>query len=266
MKRKTHVLVVSALNAVKHRNRAGFSFSGDPRAVMVTIDRKLALEADSDLKIYKPDSDHYKRATGKEEMPNSLAKQMNDGLRKLHTTAVAESDYQRSIDSIRNELEMMGEEGVELVAKDLKIKAAKDESLVDAVANTLLQLEAEPMEIEPADDAPEEDEDDDLDEEKVQARFKELDAMSPEALVAALDAHGYEDEGDKAGKILAILTEEFGEEVSDVQLPEVTEADSDDDEGYESDDEDKGGDGQPAAKKEAPKGKKKAAPKAAKKK
>jgi len=275
MKRKTYVLVVSANNAVKKRNRAGFRFTKDPRAIMVTIDRKLALEQDADLKVYRPKSEHYNRATGKEELPNSIAKKMNDGLVKLHTTVIAEPDYQRSVDSIRNELDMMGEEGMEVVAKDVGAKVGKDEDMADVLTKILLQLEAEPAEIIPADPLPEEEEEDEeedeeegLDEEAVKARFLELDAMSPEELADALEAHGYEDEGDKAGKILAVLTEEFGEEVESVELPEA----SDDEAPEEAP---KAPVAAPKvkkvpkpvpAKKDAPTGKKKAPAKAAKKK
>lgn len=292
MKRKTYVVVVSATNSVKKRARAGFKFGKDPRAVMVTLDRKLALQADSDLKVYRPKSDHYLRATGKEELPRSIENKMDAGLRKLHSTVIADVDYQRSEDSIRNELDMMGEEGIEEVAKELGIKAGKDEQLLDAVAAALLELEAEPAEIEAADDEPEEDEDEDedeteddddseddedeIDEEAVRKRFDELNAMDSEGIVKVLTKHGYENEGDKAGKILAILTEEFGEGVEDIDLGEVsedeaadTEADSDDAEGAESDDEAADDADQPEKAKTAQKGKKKAAaktkPKSAKK-
>lgn len=267
MKRKTYVLVVSAKNQTRKRMRAGFRFTAEPRAVMVTIDRKLAIEADPDLKVYRPKSDHYKRATGAEEIPNSLAKKMNDGQRKLYSSATADTDYPRSEDSIRNELEMMGEEGIEDVAKDLKVKAEKGKDakpLADVLTELLMELEQEPAEIEPASpEAPEEDEDEEtdedededdsedadaddadaLDEAKVRDRFEELDAMDEPELIDVLEKAGFENEGDKAGKILAILTEEFGEGVEDMELPEVTADDEDagaaaaDDEDEETDEE-----------------------------
>lgn len=289
MKRKTYILVISAANSVKQRARSGFKFTKDPRAVMVTLDRKLALEADSDLKVYKPKSDHYRRATGKEEMPKSIENKMDAGLLKLHSTVIADSDYQRSEDSIRNELDMMGEEGMEQVAKELKIKVGKEENLQDVLTSTLLQLEAEPLEVDPADELPEEkedeeeeedtDEDEDEEEEtdeddaKVLDRFDELDAMTPEQLGAELEKAGFENEGEKAGKILALLVEEFGEGVEDMELPEVTAEGEEGEEGSEDDDTEgteEGADGAqdapeepkapktPAAKKNAPAAKKKA--------
>lgn len=285
MKRKTYVLVISANNPVKKRARAGFKFTADPRAVMVTLDRKLALEQDSDLKVYKPKSDHYARATGKVDLPNSINKKMNDALRKLHTTVIADPDYMRSEDSIRNELEMMGEEGMEAVAKDIGAKVGKDENMQDVLTAALLQLEAEPAEIIPADPLPEEDEEEEtdedeeededaIDEEAVLERFKELDGMSPDDLTSTLEKAGYEDEGDKTGKILAILTEEFGEGVEDLELPEVTDDSVEDDEeateeaakAPKSAPKTAKATKSPPAKKNAPTAKKKAPAKAAKKK
>lgn len=246
MKRKTFVVVVSANNAAKRRNRAGFSFSSDPRAVSVTLDRKLALESDPILKVYRATSDHAKRATGKEEMPNSLQKKFKDGVAKIHTQVIATTDYPRSIDSIMNELEMMGPENVLLVAEDLGVKVGKDEDeqkTKEKVGAALLELEAEPTEAVPQDkvskkdskkddeeeeeteeDADDtEDDDGELTEEKVHARFAQLDKMTEEKRVKLLEKHGFENEGDKLGQILAIMTEELGEEVNDFEMPEVTE-------------------------------------------
>lgn len=321
MKRKTHVLVISATNPVKRRARAGFKFTADPRAVMVTTERKLALMADSDLKIYKPKSDHFLRATGKEEMPNSIAKKMNDGLMKLHTTAIATPDYLRSEDSIRNELDMMGEDGVATVAKELGVKKEKDRELIDSLTEKLLEIEQEPIEVDPVDEIQEEEEEEteddefegmntkqmkkfakenDIDledaetEDEIRAalrasaetgeatddeaveerkklvvnRFKELDAMTEDELKDALEELGYENEGDKAGKILAVLSEEFGEDVEDMELPKVTGAgeetedgETDDGKGTESDDEEKTEETEPKKKNTAQKGKEKPAAK-----
>lgn len=145
---KTKTIVVSLRNANHPAGRyvcCGFKFTPDARAIDVTDDQKKIIEEKKSLlRIHKEDSQQYKVATGKQEVPHSVERNRTEEELNVMTGKNRSQDFKQTFDSRMDGLMKLSARALENVAKAIGLKPKKK---VQEIRDQILEEEY-PVEFE----------------------------------------------------------------------------------------------------------------------